>query len=217
MGFFGWLKSKNPFKSNVATKSASSRLGDFAANARDKFKEAVENASPSAALRKDLPQWNEQQLAGLSADGLEVPRDAMDAFLYFGTWLPVQSSNVEQIHYDPSDSTLKIKFLNGGYYQYDDVSIREAESFANASSKGKWVWDELRKRGTVFGFNRRHPYTFLSGPTGVGLGGYTPQWYRSSGTRSLHGKIPDSGAPNESVMKRLMPKTFKRMGKKKVK
>ena len=122
--------------------------------------------------------------------------------------MPVVSSNVDEIHYDPEDSTLQIKFLNGGIYQYDDVSIREAESFAKASSPGGWVWDNLRLRGTVFGFNRAHPYTFLAGASGGGLGGYQPQWMRSSGTRSLHGKIPYTGAPNKSVMKRLMPKSF---------
>lgn len=199
MGFFDVVRRLNPFKSKTsATEGRLAKLSNF----QKAVAEAVPFASPVVG---SLPTWDQQQLDALTGDNLETPQDALDAFLHFGVWLPVTSSNVQEIHYDSNTFALQIRFKNGGLYQYEDVSVREAESFAKAASPGGWVWDNLRVRGKVFAFNRAHPYTFLS-EGGKALGGYEPQWYRSAMTRRLHGQVPDTGAQNKAIFKRLMPK-----------
>ena len=206
MGFFDFVKKLNPFRSKAAAAPSATekRLDKLS-----KFQRMVHESSPLTQLAAPLPTWSEQQLASLTSETLEQPRDLLDAFLHFGEWIQTtHSSNVAEIHYDIDSGALQIRFKNGGLYQYEDVSIREAESFARASSRGKWVWDNLRKRGTVFGYNRAHPYTFLSG-----MSDYQPQWMRSEMVRKLHGRVPDSGAQNKSIFKRLMPKRGSFAGK----
>lgn len=125
----------------------------------------------------------------------------VDAFLHFGQWMPVESSNVAEIHYDGDLSELQIKYKNGGIYTYQDVSIREAESFAKAMSKGKWVWDRLRVRGKGNFWAYRKPYQFLSG-----LSNYQPQWMRKQSVRLLHGRVGPEGLKNPRWAKVLMPR-----------
>lgn len=51
---------------------------------------------------------------------------------------------------------LFLTFHDGSVYSYDPISLQEARSFYNASSKGGWVWDELRIRGTSFGAKKNY-------------------------------------------------------------
>jgi hypothetical protein len=51
--------------------------------------------------------------------------------------VPVSSSNIRSIGYDPDSSTLEIEFTNGGVYQYQGVPEPEFEALMNAGSKGK--------------------------------------------------------------------------------
>lgn len=95
----------------------------------------------------------------------------------------VQSSNVYAIGYDQQTGTLRVQYLGGGglatkearnrartkpgpVYDYRAVPGRLWQSFQGAASKGKWVWDNLRIRGTVAG--HRFDYTLISG-TLVGM------------------------------------------------
>ena len=199
MSFFSWLQSKNPWRSKAAPAPTTGFAGYLA---RQRIPLEQVSAPP-----EEGPKWSEEQLAGLEQH-LEQPNDALDGFLHFGLWLPVESSNVDAIHYDGEVSKLEIRYKNGNYYEYSDVSIREAEAFAKANSAGGWVWTNLRRRGPGGKFGWRKPYRFLSG-----ISAGAPQWMRSSGTRALHGHIGPHGAPNKSVMKRLMPKGFKRGSK----
>ena len=85
------------------------------------------------------------------------------------------SSNVTDASYDPENNFLKVGFggkgkSKYGRYGYHDVSPAEARSFYGAGSKGKWVWDHLRVRGTVFGFQK--PYVYL----GAESSGYSPKY-----------------------------------------
>lgn len=90
---------------------------------------------------------------------------------------PVDSSNVHSIGYDEDSRTLFVRYLGGpsdsragpgALYEYFDVPASLWHSFQSASSKGKWVWDNLRIRGTVSG----HRYNYdLTGITG----GYVPR------------------------------------------
>ncbi len=91
-----------------------------------------------------------------------------------GEMIPVQSSNVHSIGYiwneaDSMKGTLKVRFLGtnrstspqsrggkGPVYHYFGVHPAVFEAFRTAASKGKFVWDRLRVRGTVSG--HQFPY-----------------------------------------------------------
>lgn len=95
----------------------------------------------------------------------------------------VQSSNVHSIGYDESNGTLMVRYLApvlskgpggvkiigksnsaGPLYHYFDVPPKLWKSFQTASSKGVWVWDNLRIRGTVAG--HKYDYRLVSGTVG---------------------------------------------------
>jgi hypothetical protein len=81
--------------------------------------------------------------------------------------VPVQSSNVHSIgiRLDPSGKgnshTLLVRFLGdagegrrgglGTLYEYYDIPIELWDAFMVARSKGTFVWDRIRIRGTVSG------------------------------------------------------------------
>lgn len=98
--------------------------------------------------------------------------------LLTGEMIPVTSSNVHSIGFTidpevPEIGTLKVRFLQehkrgektkvgGAQYEYYNVATELFEKFRRASSKGKFVWDTLRIRGTVSG----HRYDYrLTGIT----------------------------------------------------
>lgn len=92
-----------------------------------------------------------------------------------GVMVPVTSSNVHSIGFqmnlkNPLASTLLVRYLQstsgsnktktaGPMYGYADVHPKLFRQFIVANSKGKFVWDELRIRGTVAGSQYR--YTLL--------------------------------------------------------
>lgn len=78
----------------------------------------------------------------------KIPSDEVEAFLQGVEPLFVLSSNVGMVQYHPEDQKLMVEFLSGGAYLYSNVSLNEARSFATAQSKGGWVWDHLRVRGS---------------------------------------------------------------------
>lgn len=113
-------------------------------------------------------------------------------FVYFrpddpiltGEMIRVQSSNVHSIGFEwndkqPENGTLKVRFLDseggrktskgGATYHYYDVHPRVFIEFQRAASKGKFVWDRLRVRGTVSG----HQYRY--GLARISSSGYVPR------------------------------------------
>lgn len=114
-------------------------------------------------------------------------------FVYFrpddpivtGEMIRVQSSNVHSIGFDwndktPEKGTLKVAYLDhvkgssvrsgkGPTYYYYDVHPRVFLEFQKAASKGKFVWDRLRVRGTVSG----HQYRY--GLAAISKTGYVPR------------------------------------------
>ena len=93
-----------------------------------------------------------------------------------GEMIPVESSNVHSIGYDwnesnPMKGTLKVRFLQsdrkrggkakvaGPQYRYEDVHPYVFEAMRRASSKGTFVWDRLRIRGSVSGHQYRYKLT----------------------------------------------------------
>ncbi len=131
--------------------------------------------------------WLKKQTAAAAKAVFGVEDNSeMDSFLFFKEWRSVTSSNVKAIQYDREGHQLTVEYHDGSFYQYQDISPSEAKSMAEAGSKGKWVWDNLRVRGTVFGFQK--PYVFLSGPSKAKRG-----WMKTRETRKKHGDIGPSG------------------------
>lgn len=64
--------------------------------------------------------------------------------------IPVESTNLASVGYDPESSTLEIEFRNGGIYQYFGVPQHIYEELINASSKGQYFYHNIR--------NAAYPY-----------------------------------------------------------
>lgn len=72
----------------------------------------------------------------------------VEEFVYKERILYVHSSNVNTAQYFIDTQKLILTYLNGGVYEYGNISEQEAINFAQAFSKGKWTWDSLRVRGS---------------------------------------------------------------------
>lgn len=101
-----------------------------------------------------------------------------------GKMIQVKSSNVHSIGYmwndkNPEKGTLQVRFLDkrkgrgagraGAGYQYLEVPPEVFIAFTKAASKGKFVWDKLRIRGTVSGHRFRYQISTLASD------GYVPR------------------------------------------
>lgn len=171
----------------------SSRLSKLAKAARD-AKPTERPAGPTATETR-LSRLSDSARSARRAQTLEDeaaeilderPTDPVELFLHYGEWLPVTSSNVAAASYDAQGEQLTIEYKDGSFYQYHPVALATAKAFTAATSKGKWVWDNLRVRGTVYGY--QVPYTFLSGPSKA-----QRKWMRSRASRRLHGMIGPKG------------------------
>jgi hypothetical protein len=119
--------------------------------------------------------------------------DPEERFIYEGEWTSnFTSSNVSAYHYDlrgeydNAPNTLVIEFHDGSFYSYHPVPESLARSLYNAGSKGTWVWDNLRVRGTVFGF--QIPYFFMSGRSRA-----VRLWMTTQASRERHAAIGPEG------------------------
>lgn len=65
--------------------------------------------------------------------------------------IPVKSSNLAGIAYEPNQMILTVWFLNGSIYNYYDVPTSVWTSFQNADSKGKYLAANIKGR---FGYER---------------------------------------------------------------
>lgn len=63
------------------------------------------------------------------------------------TLIPVVSSNVEGAGFDKETDELVVRYLTGEYWAYRVGPIMAADFF-QAASKGMWLWDNVRVRGT---------------------------------------------------------------------
>lgn len=108
--------------------------------------------------------------------------------LLTGAMIPVTSSNVHSIGFDinPHNAqigTLKVRFLMdygnskvaGALYDYYHVPTTVFQNFRRAASKGKFVWDKLRIRGTVSGHRFDYKLTGISRGYVPRKATYTPQ------------------------------------------
>lgn len=113
-------------------------------------------------------------------------------FLAMGERVYVDSSNVEWIQYlaafEGTPEHLYVGYKDGSAYMYGEITPEMAIAFLNAPSKGRWVWDNLRLRGTVYGWQK--PYAFLNAAGGE------RKWHEAGEeSQARHGAIPRSGEP----------------------
>ena len=58
----------------------------------------------------------------------------------------VESSAISSVGYDPESSVMEIEFQSGSVYLYHEVPAALFESFLAASSKGRFVSENIRSR-----------------------------------------------------------------------
>lgn len=58
----------------------------------------------------------------------------------------VDSSNIDQIGYDETESEVHVIFKKAGYYIYSEVSAEVWERFRNADSKGTFLNEEFKQK-----------------------------------------------------------------------
>lgn len=58
--------------------------------------------------------------------------------------IPVVSSNLRSVAYDPKTRVLEIEFHSGGIYQYSGVPRSEYEALMNAASKGSYFAHNIK-------------------------------------------------------------------------
>lgn len=147
-------------------------------------------------------------------------RFPIDHPIVSGAMVPApQSSNVHSYGYDIENEQLYVRFKApapkgqktrpnqpGSLYQYSDVDPSQFLRLHRASSKGTWVWDELRIRGTVSGHQRSYRLV------GITMG-YVPrmatlrpdgEWFVQRSIRGRGGKRLTSSRPDQLV-RRLSP------------
>lgn len=58
--------------------------------------------------------------------------------------VPVESSNMESVGYDPESHTLEVAFRDSGTYQYFDVPASVHDALMGAASKGSYFAGNIR-------------------------------------------------------------------------
>ena len=58
--------------------------------------------------------------------------------------VPVSSSNLASVGYDPFSWTLEIEFMDGAVYRYFDVPAHEHQDLMQAPSHGKYFHAHIR-------------------------------------------------------------------------
>lgn len=116
------------------------------------------------------PQIGAPGKVQLKIGGRQLNVDESDPIIT-GEMVDVESSNVHSIGFiwngdNAMAGTLKVRFLQsrgkrqakgpGPLYYYYNVHPFVFQSFRDAASKGKFVWDRLRIRGTVSGHQYRY-------------------------------------------------------------
>lgn len=60
--------------------------------------------------------------------------------------IPVQSSNLKTVGYDPTSSTLEVEFHSGSVYEYRRVPVQLHVGLMSAPSKGEYFQAHIRDK-----------------------------------------------------------------------
>lgn len=119
-----------------------------------------EEAYPRGSVPAQIEELGQQmRFPDSGALSPAISEGEVERFLYRGAVLSVVSSNVDHVEWDHRTSQLIVTYRNGSQYAYENISEGEARSFAEAPSKGTWVWNFLRIKGTKHGHKK--PYRRL--------------------------------------------------------
>jgi hypothetical protein len=146
--------------------------------------------------------------AGRSSD-VEVDIDGTkktfpaDHPIVTGNYVQCGSSNVHSFAYQLQGSRLLVRYLpsaaegrgKGTLYAYENVPPRKFLALLNAGSKGGWIWDNLRIRGTVSG--HQHDYRLVAV-----TGGYVPR-------KATYGPRGEMYVTREMQFRNLATKQFR--------
>ena len=122
--------------------------------------------------RPNVTDSRRRRIIEVDAAGRERLMSADDP-IATGKPVTVDSSNVHAVAFElnenrPDRSAMRIQYKQndkqgrktaGPTYKYHPVKPSMFRSLLRAGSKGSWIWDRLRVRGTVAGF--RMPYTLV--------------------------------------------------------
>lgn len=61
--------------------------------------------------------------------------------------VPVESSNLAAVGYDPANETLYVSFAGGSLYAYDGVDEAVHIGLMKANSKGSFFYEHVRRAG----------------------------------------------------------------------
>lgn len=147
---FGFLKGKKA--------KARDQLNERLRRVSEERVAAVGAPSRTVGGRIQAGTAGEREAAQARRASRNIQQSPMARYLYLGEVQQVTgSSNVASYFYTINDQSLHIKFLDGGEYGYGSSVRREsitpamAMSLYRAKSKGVWIWDNLRIRGTRLG------------------------------------------------------------------
>lgn len=60
--------------------------------------------------------------------------------------IPVTSSNVKSVGYDPSNKVLEVEFKNGGIFHYHEITPTQHKELMSASSIGSYLHKNIKSR-----------------------------------------------------------------------
>ncbi len=161
------LSQRNPARSSSSRSSSTSGRNNGRSNSGE-LSPATDYAlgpHPNVRILSD-GRW---EIRGPGYHRLLDPNDA----ILTGEVVRVQSSNVHSISFDfnvsqPLKSKLIVRYLQkdrrggsgnvgGPTYEYMNIHPDYFQDLRDAGSKGKWIWDSIRIRGTVAG--HQYPYS----------------------------------------------------------
>lgn len=195
--FLNPFRRRQPDRTQEAANRARDRAFELGEQARRQQQEMdrKDRVAINAHRKIAREQRAHDEMVLREIEGAEFPPEALteeEAWARSGEWWSGFSSTYcTAIAYDAEDERLMIQYPDGSLYAYHPVSKSMALELYRAPSKGEWCWDNLRERGTVFGY--KVPYELISGPSQRTLGVEARRWMRNEETRRKHGNIPPSG------------------------
>ncbi len=111
-------------------------------NPRSVGKSGTQRPSPRTIPRGELPTGERTNIQH------PLAQEDVDAFLN-GEMQQLLSSNVDKAQYDSERQILYIWYLGGECWAYDPYTEKEAAMFMEAPSKGGFIWDHIKVKGTV--------------------------------------------------------------------
>jgi hypothetical protein len=68
--------------------------------------------------------------------------------------IPVSSSNIQSVGYDPENSVLVVQFTEGRQYEYSNVTVEVFERLATAGSIGQAFNEVIRSNPRLYPYRK---------------------------------------------------------------